>query len=283
MNDLTHELSSIRDWADQMLATLVANLPSLIGAILVVVIGWVFAVILRSIARRIFRWANLGLDSVFRRDELASTHMSARAVRLLSAMVFWLVILAAITIAARMAGFVTISTWLDQIVSRLPSFIIGAAIIVIGYVLSAVVGEQVSTTARAARSGQSAALGRIAQSVILVATLIIGLDQIGIDVTFLVALFSVATGAIFVGFSLAFGLGARDFVGDLVGARDISRALKPGLNVRVGDQEGEVLEITPTRLVLNTDIGRVMIAGQTAARETVIILSSEDAGEDQNV
>lgn len=276
MNYLSNELGSVRNWLEGGLTAFINYLPSMLGAMLIVFLGWLVARILRGTMKRLFRWANHGLDRLFKRGDMASARLSETAAHILGTLVFWLVIFVAIAIASRVAGLTTIYMWLDQIVTYLPNLIVGAIIIVVGYIISEVVGEQVTMAARTARSGQSNILGRLAQVAVMVAALIIGLDQLGVDVTFLVALFAVATGAIFIGFSLAFGLGARDFVTDLVSARDISRTIKPGLSVRIGDHEGEVLEVTPTRLVLDTDEGRVLIAGRTAATHAITILSSDD-------
>lgn len=275
MNDIVGELSVVRTWAEDGLHALIAYLPNLLSAFAILVLGWLAARVSRGAVKRLFLWANRGLDRVFRRGHLASARISDSAAQVLSTIAFWLVLFVAVAIAARIAGFSAVSAWLDQIVTYLPNLIVGVTIIVVGYVVSVVVGEQVTATARAARSGQSNVLGGLAQALILISALIIGLDQLGVDVTFLVALFAVATGAVFIGFSLAFGFGAKDFVSDLVSARDVNRVIKPGLTVRIGELEGEVLEITPTRLVLDTKDGRVLVPGRVAAANAIIILSSD--------
>lgn len=283
MENIADELGTAQVLAEQSLSAFLGYLPNLAGALAAILFGWIVARILRGTVKRLSVWANRGLDRLFRRGSVSSGRISESAASILGQIVFWIVLFIALAIAARIAGLTTVSAWLDEIVSYAPDLLIGSAIIVAGYVVSVVTGEQVTAMARAARSGQSLVLGRLAQAIVFISALIIGLDQLGVDVTFLVALFAVATGAVFIGFSIAFGLGARDFISDLVSARDISRVLKPGLSVRIGDVQGDLLEITPTRLAIDTSEGRALIPARQASADTILIVAPEraDSGSDE--
>jgi small-conductance mechanosensitive channel len=125
-------------------------------------------------------------------------------------------------------------------------------------------------------------MGRLSQAAIFVTALIIGLDQIGVNVTFLVAMFAVSAGTIFVGFSIAFGLGAREFVSNLIGARTARREFAAGQTVRIGEIEGEILEISATHLAIETPEGKALIPAQEATHSTVTVLSSAGLGGDRH-
>jgi len=198
----------------------------------------------------------------------------------LAEIIFWLLIFLVVALAARVAGFEAVSGWLDAIVAYLPNLVIGGAIIAIGFAIGTLVGEQVASTARAAGVGQSALVGRLAQTAIFITSLIIGLGQLGVDVSFLVVLFAVAAGAIGVGFSIAFGIGSGDYVRDLVSARDARRDLRPGLQVRIGEIEGQVLEISATRIAIESEDGRVLIPARQVSAGAVTILSKEEVDDE---
>lgn len=279
METVTDEIGSAQAWAQQALADFVAYLPNLIGALGFILLAWLAGRLLRGLVQRLSAWANRGLDRVFRHGAASQARISESAAAIFGQVVFWLVLFVGIAIASRIAGPTAVSFWLDEIVAYLPNLLVGTAIIIIGYVVSVVAGEQVTAAARVARSAQSLLLGRIAQAVVFITALIIGLDQFGVDVTFLVALFAAAAGAVFVGFSVAFGLGARDFVSDIVSARDLVRVLRPGLSVRIGETVGNVLEVTPTRLAIDTPEGRLLIPAREVSASSILIVSP-DGGED---
>jgi hypothetical protein len=80
-----------------------------------------------------------------------------------------------------------------------------------------------------------------------------------VQVTFLVTMIAIVTGGAVLSVGLAFGLGASCLVRNLIAARDARWHYSPGQRVRVGDTEGELLEITPTVFVLATQAGRVTL------------------------
>ncbi|MGP1397437.1 MAG: mechanosensitive ion channel family protein [Inquilinaceae bacterium] len=273
---------SIQDIAVTALTSVIGYLPSLIGAVAVLFFGWQLARLTRLAAKRVLSGFNRILERTFQRGLLASARLPAGAATILGEAAFWVVVFLTVTIAARIAQLPAISRWLDEIVSFLPSILLGVATIMVGYVISIIIGEQVTESARAAKSSQSALLGRLSQGAVFVTASIIGLDQIGVDVTFLVTLSAVAVGAIILGFSIAFGLGARDYVSNLISARTARQTLSIGLLVRIGETQGEVLEITPTQIALDTDEGRTLVPARIAEESGVVIVSRQAPSGGQN-
>mgnify|MGYP001827850467 FL=1 len=88
---------------------------------------------------------------------------------------------------------------------------------------------------------------------------IVGLDQAGVDVAMVMILFTIVGGGLMLALVLAFGLGARDYVRNLIGAREARRFFQPGARLRVGEVEGEVLEISDTHVALETASGRTLL------------------------
>jgi hypothetical protein len=280
MEEVTNRLASINDVVSGWLAAAIAMLPALAASILILITGWVLALILRVAMRRLANNANRLLDRAFQRGALSNLRVSPGAAAVFGEIVFWIILFLTVAIAARVAGFAAVSGWLSQIATHLPNLIVGAAIIVVGYVVSVMVGEQVAAAARAARASQSALMGRLAQGAVFVTTLITGLAQIGVDVTFLIALFSVAIGAVCIGFSIAFGLGAREHVADLIGARAARRELRAGQTIEIGDTRGEVVEITSTHIALDTARGKALVPARLAAALGMLIVSARAAEEE---
>ena len=99
-----------------------------------------------------------------------------------------------------------------------------------------------------------------------------GVDQIGVDITIVVTILSVAIGAALGGLAIAFSLGARDLVSNLIGARYLNADYRIGERIRIGEHEGTVLEISSVSVILETEEGRVMVpARQFSERSSVLI------------
>jgi len=282
VNAVEPTLTSVEQSTQAAISATISYLPAIGLALLVLVAGWLAARILRAVSRKALLGTNRLITKLTDRSGSGKAQLTPVVASVLSEVVFWVVILLATAIAARVAELPALSGWLDQIAGWLPNLLIGIAIIVIAYLVSVVAGEQVAASARNARSTQSAMMGRLAQTVIFVTGLIIGLDQIGVNVTLLTALFVVSAGGILIGFSIAFGLGARDHVSNLIGARTARRKLRPGLTVRIGNIEGEVLEVTSTQIAIETVEGRALVPGRMAEERDIFILSPKSEGTDSN-
>lgn len=264
---------AIQETAVTAMPTFLGYLPSFAGAFAVLIIGWIIARIVRAASVRILSGLNRVLERTFKSGLLASARLPMGASTIFGEVAFWVIIFITLTISARVAQLPTISRWLNQIVLFLPDVLFGVATIVVGYLVSRVVGEQVTDALRNAKSSQSALIGRIAQGTIFIIASIIGLDQIGVDVTFLVTVSGVAVGAILLGFSIAFGFGSREYVSNLISARTVRQNLSPGLLVRIGEIEGEVLEITQTHIAVDTENGRALVPARIADASGVVIIS----------
>jgi hypothetical protein len=251
-------------------------LPNFLGAILLLVVGFFVARFARHAIKKVAKATNRLLERSFPSGVFAEARVSEMAAVLLGEIVFWVIILVTITIAAGVAGLTAVAEWLDRITLHLPNLIAGIAIIVIGYFLSVYVREQLAPGG-GGRSAQNRLLGRVAQGFVLSTALIVGLDQVGIDVALLVALSVVSVAALLIGLAVAFALGARGHVSNLVGVRSARRFLSAGVRIRIDDIEGEVLEISPTQVALTTVHGKVLLPGRFLDEKVVTIIATDVA------
>jgi len=279
MESTTSWIGSFLDAVWDQIRVGVDYLPSLLAAILILVLGWALARLARSAVQRLALASNRFLDRAFPRGVLTEARVSSLAATLFGEVVFWAIALITVTVASGVAGLSAISEWLDRITTHLPSLIAGVAIVVVGYFLSVYVREQVAPQPTSGRSVQRILLARVAQGFVLSTALIVGLDQIGIDVLLLIALSVAFVASLLIGLAVAFASGARGHVSNLIGVRAVRRHLSPGLRVRIDGIEGEILEITPTQLALNTDEGKTLVPGRFVD-EQVITIVAPDAGQD---
>ncbi len=274
MTDFSDTLTAIETALSDALSAIITHLPNLLAALLVLGASWLIARFVRNLITRVGKRFNALLERLFKSGTLSQARLSAGARSIIAEIAFWAILFVGITIAAQTAGFSGLSSWFDQLVRHIPNLLIGAALIFVGYFASIVAGEYVGTLVKTASPGRSALISKLVQAVIFITALIIGLDQIGINVTFLVALFAVSVGAVFIGFSIAFGLGAKDFVANIIGARSARRALFTGQHIRYGSLEGEILEITPTHVTVETPEGKALLPAHILSSDIVTIISA---------
>ena len=275
MTALSDSMGDIRVAFGAGLDAFVATLPWLLLAMLVVVIGWRLARLGRRLAVRGGEALN-GLLARFRRGRSARPALSQPLIALLGNVVFWLIVLLSVALAAGVAQIELFTNWLDRVIAYLPVLLAGGLILFVGYLVSSAARDLVSATLESAGSEQAGFFGLLAQAAIFLAALVIGLDQVGIDVTMLTILFGVIVGGLLLSLALAFGLGARSFVANLIAANQARTLVAIGQKVRIGEHEGTVVELTPTAVILASDEGRVAVPAMLVQEQVTLVRAGDD-------
>jgi len=277
VNDTSQALEQLRHVLDTLGQALIERLPGLLGALLLLLLGWLVAGWLRRLTRSLGARVNRQLGRVLRAGRAERVRLSPALLRLVSNLVFWIVLLGFLMGAARIADFPLLTDWFDRIVSWLPQLLLGIVIIVTGYLIAAIVRDVVYDALDSAGIPQRVLIGKLAQTATFLAALVIGIDQVGIDVTFVTTMIAVVLGVVLAGFSLAFGLGARHLVANLIAAGSLRSHLSVGQRARIGDIEGEVTEFTPTGVFIASREGRVHVPASRFNEEPVAILGPSSA------
>jgi len=247
-------------------------LPSVAGAVLLLLLGWVLARILQSVAQRTLTLADAALLRLLGEGWAARLRL-ARSSDVLGAIVFWAVMLFFVTAATQTLGLDTFTQWLARLLDYLPTLLAGLLIVFAGYLLSRFVADLILTTAGRIAPAQRTVVARAAQLTILVGAILIGADQIGIKVTFLAIFAAAALLAIAGGVIVATSLGARAHVANLIGMHQLRQSFAVGQTIRVAGHEGRILEVTPHAVVLETGDGRLVVPGRVFSEDAVLLVT----------
>jgi hypothetical protein len=276
MNSLLAWLGASGESFAESLRSLGTYLPSLLAALALLLAGWLLGRLLRRLFVKLGDRANVALVRFGQPRGYGGLHLSPNLMNLLGNVAFWISMLVFAAMAARIAGLDAFSGWLGRVVVYLPTLFAGGLIVLAGYLVSKLVRDLVVAALVSTGSTQSELLGLGAQSAIFLTAIVIGLDQVGIDVTFLITLLAILLGGAVLSLAIAFGLGARDFVGNLIAAQQARGVIEPGQLVSVAEQRGRVLEITLTSVVILTDVGRVFIPATAFQQQITAILAEDD-------
>jgi small-conductance mechanosensitive channel len=267
---------ALADAASAIVERFVAYLPSVLGAILLLIVGWALARLLRALTMR----AVLLLDRLLSRigGPGGERFRVGRASAVLGTVVFWVVLLFFVAAATQVLGLQAFTDWLARLINYLPTLIAGVLIIAAGYIVSRFVADLLLATATRLAHTQRLALARVAQVMILVGAILVGADQVGIKITFLAIFAAGAAATIVGGVALAVGFGARDYIANLIGAHYMRQAFPVGQFIRVAGHEGRILEVTATVVIIETGEGRVTLPGRIYNEQPIAVISRRNNG-----
>jgi hypothetical protein len=187
-------------------------LPQLVGAIVILIVGYFVAKILQAVVGRILQgigfdgWMErAGIKRFFDRADTRQTPAS-----ILGKLVFWFVFIIAIVMATDALGIRQVSAVFSQLIAYIPNII--AAILIL--ILASLLANFVAGLVRGA-TGMDV-LGTVAQVAIIVYAVFAALTQLGIAVQLTAPTFLIVLGAIALAAAIAFGFGAQGVARDIV-------------------------------------------------------------------
>ena len=190
-------------------------LPALGGAVVILFAGYLLAKVLEKLTERFLRRIRfnrlLERGGVLQAVERSGSHFNPT--RVLSNLVFWLVMFAVILVAANALGLESLANVFGELVSYIPSVIAAIIIILAGIVLGGFVGGLIAASAGALHGGR--ALARVGRSGVILLAVFMALQELGIATDIVTTAFAILFGAIALAMALAFGLGNRELAGEV--------------------------------------------------------------------
>jgi len=203
---------------NNLLVGFFSAVPKVLGAVLVLVIGWAIAA---AIAQLVVRFVGvLKVDKVLEKMGLSVVFERA-GLKLESAafvgwLVKWFLILVVFLAAVDILGLGAVADYLRQILNYIPNLIVAVLILLVSVLLGDVIDRLVVASVKAAELRSAEFLGKVARWSIYVVALLAALIQLGIARELLLTLFTGFVAMLAIAGGLAFGFGGQDFARDLL-------------------------------------------------------------------
>ncbi len=186
-------------------SSIIAALPGLIAAIIILIIGYVVAWAISFILERFLEKINLD-NWIVQETHMKQLAGAFRLSHLLSILSRWFIFILFWPPAAELVSLHPLAAFLNTVALWLPHAI---AAILIAYA-GLVIAEHVYFRINAVKGHASAIIASSSKIIIFIATVLIALRQIGIDVNFAESSFLIILAGIMLGLALAFGIGYGD-------------------------------------------------------------------------
>ncbi len=189
----------------------------LLGALVIVFVGYLLAALIERVTLRLLRRIRLNTmlerGGVMEAVERTGSHMDPT--RVAANLVFWFVMFAVLLVAADALGE-SLSGVFTELVGYIPSIIGAIVIIMIGNVLGAFVGGLISASVGRWAGGPT--LARVARASVIMLAVFMALQELGVATQIVTTAFAILFGAVALALALAFGLGNRDLAGEITRA-----------------------------------------------------------------
>lgn len=233
-------------------ASLRGFLPQLTGAVVMLVGGWLVAKLLEILLRWILVAFGLDRRSAGRRmaDTLHRAGVTSPPSGTLGRLLFWAVMLAFGVAALRALEIEAITSTVDRILAYLPGLVAAGLIIGLGVLAGRLARRLVGSAAAAANVPQAHRLGVASGNLLVLFVLVLALEQLGVDMAFLVTLLGVLIAGVCLTMGTTLALGARPVVTHILAGHFLRKTLPRGASVEVQGRRGTLERVGPVETLL---------------------------------
>jgi small-conductance mechanosensitive channel len=257
---------------EQAYRTIAGYLPHIVGALAILLVGWLVAIVLRKVVGKALR--AIGLDVISERTGVIAMlqrgQIHKRPSELLGCGVYWLILFSALVGTFNALGLEIASTLLRAVVLYIPSILIALLLLGLGFFVSRYIDTLATAAAATLNMPFPDAWGRAAQTLILFIVGVMVLEELGIATQVVSLGFVMLLAVLGLAAVVAFGLGTKEVAAQLAAGQCLRHMFEPGDVVQYSSYEGTVQEIGFTHLSLKTDQGLVTIPNTVFLHTTIL-------------
>lgn len=185
--------------------------PRLIVALIVLIVGWLIALIIGNIIATIAQ--AIGFDALARKIGITRLLDKAGVAKgvssILGQVVTWILVLVVFMSAAEVLGIQSVQTFLDMILNYIPHVIGATAVVLVGLVFASILSESVRSAAKLSGLNHTEILVSMTRNIIIAFTIIAALAQLRIAADVMKAILYGAIAMTTIAGGIAFGLGGQ--------------------------------------------------------------------------
>lgn len=250
--------------------SVIAALPKVGVGILLVILALVLAklaeVILRAVLIRM-RFDSLigkaGIDKTLQRLGLRQPLTT-----FLPRLAYFLILFVLAQTASDALGLVAISNAIAAFFSYLPNIVAALLLLILGTTVGQFAGQMVTQAAETSGIESAPALGKLVSATIFFIVAMMAIGQLKIDTEMVRIVTSFFLGAGALAFGLAFGLGTREIVRNIVAGFYTRKFLAVGKGLEIAGQSGVLTAITATHTILSSQGQDIIVANSTFLEQT---------------
>lgn len=269
---------TIRTAIAELINGVIGYLPTLLLALAILIGGWLLARLLGVLTRRLAR--RVGVDAAVERsglaDGLAQAQITRSASELIGLLIFWLVFLSFLPITLEKMGLSIAVAPLHALVGYLPRLLAAILVMIVGSLIAQTLGRGTQAAAVGMGVEFHQGIGQLVRGTLLVISVIIAVEQLGFDIKLLTDTFTNLLTIAIAGLALAFGLGGREVVRNVLAGYYAREMFSPGDRLLIDGAEG-ILEGIGT---LNSEISlvkeRLVIPNIQLTETSIRIIKRED-------
>lgn len=251
-----------------------AFLPNLVGALAVLLVGWIVARLAAKFIKRLL--GTIGADKLAEKlnniDFFYKSKIKLVPSVLVSKLVYYLLMFLFFMAATDVLGMQAVSDLMSSLLNYIPQLLSAVLVFIIGVLAADFLKNLVKTTCDSLGIPASGIISSVVFYFVFLNIGMIALTQAGINTEFIQSNLSIILGGVVLAFAIGYGLASRYMVANFLASFYNRDKIKIGDWISVNGHEGQVIEIDNASLTLQADDKRIIVPLNKLASETIEIL-----------
>ncbi|MEJ2230404.1 MAG: mechanosensitive ion channel [Nitrospirales bacterium] len=259
------------------LVQIIAYLPTFILALMLLGLGYVLGKVVSIIVTRLLQL--MGFDRLLNRTAvqtlLERSGTKQKSSEILGMIGFWIIFLVFLIKASDTLSLTIVSDALTSIAYYIPKVGIAVLVLLLGLIAANFVRELITMTCSSAGITHGTIVAQAVYVAVVLLIVVTAIDALGIDTALLNNTIVILLAGLIGGAALSFGLGSRTAVANLIASHYLGSVVRVGMTVKIGENQGTVVAVTPISVVLETREGRVIVPASQFTETTAVITHPE--------
>ncbi len=249
--------------------------PKILGAIVILFLGWIVIRIILFLLKKILKLAKIDVlnDKVNGMDVTGKGDLKIDLTKIILGFVRWFMILVFLIVAADILDWHIISKEIGNLLNYLPRFFSALVLLMLGFYIGNFVKNTIKRLFDSLEFGGSNIVSNLFFYVIVIFMSITALNQAGVDTTIITNNITLILGSFLLAFALGVGLGSREIVADLLRSFYTRKTYVVGDKIVIDGDEGTIKAIDNNSLTLETQEGKFVIPIKDVVSQKVQIKS----------
>lgn len=203
---------------NQMMVGIIGYLPSLLGALVIFLLGLILAGWLKSLTIKLLNLIKLdgAIKNAAVKDFLKNAQITGKIEIVIGEVVRWLTIVLFFVASVNVLGLTSVSLFLNNIILGIPTLIAAVIILIVGVVIAGFLEKMVKGSLGFSDPAFSRLVGKIVSYATMTLFILAAISQLGIASFFIETTFTGFIAALALGIGISLGLGSKDLVKTLL-------------------------------------------------------------------
>ena len=250
-------------------------IPAIIGAIVIFLLGWLFAKLLSGAVARVLKLMKLDVisEKIKVSDYLKKANITLSPSKLIGKFVYWIIMLIVFITASETLGWEAVSTEISKLISYIPKLFVAIVFFILGTYFATFIKDIIAGATNSLGISTGKIISNFVFYLLFIMILLTSLNQAGIDISIITSNLLLILGAILAAASISYGFASKDVLSNVLAGLFSKNVFTKGMKIEVDGVSGKIIDVNKIGISLEDNNGdTIMLPTHTLITQKVKII-----------